>query len=279
MYSIDYIRSLSFELLSVKDRVRHFIGDRHWGEDGRFKEVILMEKLEEMLPSSVSVCTGFIVNNDDENKISKQIDIIIYNNSYPLPFSLNDFAIIDYRSVVGVIEVKSKQSAMSLAKTIKKSSEISELMNKREYFNGIFIYEDGTSIDNKLFKTSRPDLNKITDLQDKHTKRSNSLKRQPNKLAHSLVKGLEEATGRVNHICLGPHIFVKYWDNNNHTSGYYDFYDIQDLSVGYFIANLIDVILTSTGVPLNTLEREKRLYPLPEGKISYEIERYRVNTP
>lgn len=38
---VEYQKSISNELLSIKDRVRNFIDDHHWGEDGRYKEIIL----------------------------------------------------------------------------------------------------------------------------------------------------------------------------------------------------------------------------------------------
>lgn len=52
-----YQKSISDELMSVKDRVRNFIDDRHWGEDGRYKEIILSHTLRQHLPERVSVGT------------------------------------------------------------------------------------------------------------------------------------------------------------------------------------------------------------------------------
>ena len=43
---IEYQKSISNELISVKNRVRNFIDGRHWGEDGRYKEIILSEILK-----------------------------------------------------------------------------------------------------------------------------------------------------------------------------------------------------------------------------------------
>lgn len=41
-----YQQSIASEFSSIKDRVRFFINDRHWGEDGRYKEVILINYKE-----------------------------------------------------------------------------------------------------------------------------------------------------------------------------------------------------------------------------------------
>ncbi len=58
---IRYRESISDELIAVKDRVRSFIGDRHWGEDGKYKEIILSSVMRNALPSSVSIGTGFVI--------------------------------------------------------------------------------------------------------------------------------------------------------------------------------------------------------------------------
>ena len=47
---IEYQQSISRELLSIKDRVRNFIDNHHWGEDGRYKEIILSHVLRQHLP-------------------------------------------------------------------------------------------------------------------------------------------------------------------------------------------------------------------------------------
>ena len=62
---IEYQQSISKELMSIKDRVRNFIDNHHWGEDGRYKEIILSHVLRQHLPKGVSVGTGFVVNNDN----------------------------------------------------------------------------------------------------------------------------------------------------------------------------------------------------------------------
>ena len=37
--------SITQELNTIKDRVRNLIGNKHWGEEGRYKEVILRNVL------------------------------------------------------------------------------------------------------------------------------------------------------------------------------------------------------------------------------------------
>ena len=66
--------------------------------------------LKRHLTKNVSVGTGFIVTQE---KISTQIDIIIYVNKYQLMFEQGDFVIIPSESVLGIVEV---QSSLDVAK-------------------------------------------------------------------------------------------------------------------------------------------------------------------
>lgn len=72
---LDYRKSISNELIFIKDRVRNFIDSNNWGEDGRYKEIILSQVLKNVLPQNVTVATGFVMGNDEE--ISSQIDIMV----------------------------------------------------------------------------------------------------------------------------------------------------------------------------------------------------------
>lgn len=77
---LEYQKSVANEFKALEKRVRHLIDDRHWGEEGHFKEVILSNYLKRILPKQLSVCTGFVRNKD---RITNQIDIIIYDNTFP----------------------------------------------------------------------------------------------------------------------------------------------------------------------------------------------------
>ena len=41
-----YHESVAIELLASRNRVRYFIGSSNWPEDGRFKEMLLMNYLK-----------------------------------------------------------------------------------------------------------------------------------------------------------------------------------------------------------------------------------------
>ena len=57
----EYYRSLGSELQSIKNRVRNLIGKDGWSEEGRYKEVILMNILRRFLPTNYSVGTGYVI--------------------------------------------------------------------------------------------------------------------------------------------------------------------------------------------------------------------------
>ena len=134
----DYQKSISSEIISVKDRLRNFIDDHHWPEDGRYKEVILSDILRKHLPKTVSVGTGFIAAG---NRLSTQIDIIIYRNDTPLLFQQSDFVIVAPESVLGVIEAKSNiPNSSMLCDVVNKLSNVRSLVS-HEIFTGIFAFE------------------------------------------------------------------------------------------------------------------------------------------
>lgn len=82
---IKYIEGKSRDLKERQDSVRKIIGDKHWGEDGHYKELILRDWLKSEIDSinkekhlNVKIGTGFVTNGD---KCSSQIDLIVYNES------------------------------------------------------------------------------------------------------------------------------------------------------------------------------------------------------
>lgn len=135
-----YQQSIASEFSAIKDRVRFFINDKHWGEDGRYKEVILMDYLRRILPSDVSVGTGFVKNKIGE--LTGQIDIIVYKSSAPRLFSEGDFVILMPESILGIIEVKSKSTHSTLSNTnsgfsvIQKAEENGRMIGNTNIFNG-----------------------------------------------------------------------------------------------------------------------------------------------
>ena len=232
-----YHESISTELLASRNRVRYFIGSNHWPEDGRFKEILLMNYLKKILPSNVTVGTGFVKNGEET---TNQIDLIIYDNSVPTLFSEGDFVVVLPESVYGIIEVKSKlRLGKSISNTIAKANKNGEIIGKN-IFNGIFGYETNISFSND----------------------------QP--LADSVKGGLIENHGWINHISFGADYFAKYWCHGNPDTQddieCFSIYKIENLSFGYFLSNLVEFIHLKSRKQRLSNTMSNFLYPIPEGK-------------
>ncbi|MGN6402329.1 MAG: DUF6602 domain-containing protein [Flavisolibacter sp.] len=224
--------SITRELEIIKDRVRDLIGDRHWGEEGRFKEAVLKNILRKFLPNNISVGTGFIVDSNNGNDISRQLDIILYDNTCPVLFSEGDFIITTKKNVKGIIEVKSRITTTSLRGVIQQFDESIEMLlplnmyrhtifrRERDYqtriFLGIFAFEFDGNIDSERIDNA-----------------------------------LTGSRGLVNHISLGTNLFIRRWRRGdaerleppvNSQTDFYNIYDINNLSFSYFISNLIDIV-------------------------------------
>lgn len=239
---LSYHKSITTEFKAVQDRIRYFIGDAHWGEDGRFKELLLMNHLKKVLPSNVSVGTGFVRNG---REITSQIDLIIYDNSIPTIFSEGDFVIVLPESVYGIIEIKSTINAdQKFVNAINKANNNGTIIEKK-IFNGIFGYEN----------TIR--------FSEEHD------------FANGVKQALINNKGYLNHISFGSDILMKYWEEGNPIENdgihCFSFYKLTDISFGYFISNLIEFIhLNSSGLVLSE-EFQNFLYPIEDGKESYRL--------
>lgn len=235
---LKYQKSISDELISIKDRVRNFIDNHHWGEDGRYKEIILSHVLRHHLPKGVSVGTGFVVNNTE---ITKQIDIIVYRDDYPLLFRQDDFIIAPTECVLGIIEVKSRANIRVICEALDSASYNGRIINKN-VFNGIFAFE-----------------NEIRNIR-----------------ANNLENALVQSSGTVNNICFGKDVFLKYWEfgvpiNNPHHDNY-AVYQIEDMAFGYFISNLIeDVYISIHGEQISDTLRNM-FYPIEDTKEVYRVD-------
>lgn len=237
---MDYQKSIAQELASVKNRIRDFIDDHHWGEDGRYKEEILKEILADKLPSYASVGTGFVVC--DDNGVSSQIDIIIYDNSIPLLLKKGDFVIVAKEAVLAIVEVKTDVSRC-LPDAMCKSHRNGKLIGRR-IFNGIFSYDYSANLTNNG-RAFRP-----------------------------LKEALVNSFGNVNYLALGENYFIKYWEDgspNDEPRNKYRLYEIRNLTFGYFISNLIeDVHIMHCGgtIPANL---RNVFYPIAETKEPHKI--------
>lgn len=255
-----YQQSIAAEFAAIKDRVRFFIDDNHWGEDGRYKEVILMNYLRKILPSNVSVGTGFVKNRSGE--LTSQIDIIVYKEQSPRLFSEGDFVIVMPESVLGIIEVKSTSTQGVLASggsnlsVIQKAEENGKIIGNKRIFNGIFAYDNNVSFTSRFVNTN-------------------------------VSKQLSELEGYLNHLSLGSNNFIRYWDEGNPLGDGRQCYSVYNLSYkkvtgedvdnkqgfsfGYFISNLLETVYSIIAPHVLDEQYFEFLYPLEGTKERYRL--------
>lgn len=217
----EYHKATTRELLALTDRVRNLI--YHWGEDGRYKEEILKNVIRRFLPQKYSIGTGFVIiqtDSRDSHKSSNQIDLIIYDNEFPVIFKEGDFVILTPDAVKGIIEVKANLRNQGLEKVLTKANENGKFIfsgkkdKSKPIFNGVFSYE------NQGFKKE-------------------TLIRNYNKSNVNFENIQDYKKFKVNHVVLDKDWFIKFWVENPRP---HSIYKIEDLAFSYFISNLVDFV-------------------------------------
>ncbi|MDR0231384.1 MAG: hypothetical protein LBI82_04620 [Dysgonamonadaceae bacterium] len=232
MSLINYHKTTTKELLALTNKVRNLI--THWGEEGRYKEAILKNIIRRFLPEKYTIGTGFVIkqtNTRGEHLSSKQIDLLIYDDSSPVLFKEGDFVILTPDAVRGIIEVKTNLQNQRLTEILRQANENGEFIfsgkiDKRQpFFNGVFSYEG----------YERP-FNLDTFIQNYNDSNQDFLGKQNYKKF------------KVNHVALNKDWFIKVWndDENPHS-----IYNIEDLAFPFFISNLTD-ILSNNSVKRNS---------------------------
>ena len=235
----NFQESITRELDIIKNRVRDLIDDRHWGEEGRYKEAILKNILKKFLPQNISVGTGFIINTSNQNRISRQLDIIIYDNNYPVLFSEGDFIITTKENVKGIIEVKSRITTGTLEKVISQFDSSINMLSPFLRPSRLFSIAQRRQVEIRSQVQTKIFLG-IFAFEYKGAIGSNRI-----------ANTLRESERLVNHLCLGSEIFIRKWKredgkilsprvNTNHD--FYNIYELNNLSFSYFISNLIDIV-------------------------------------
>ncbi|WP_080778833.1 DUF6602 domain-containing protein [Chryseobacterium phocaeense] len=224
--TLEYQRSINNELDTFKNRVRNLIADANWGEDGRYKEEKLKSILKSKLPLNLSVGTGFILNytTPTESIVSKQIDILVYDNDQPPILKEGDFVIVTQSCVRAIIEVK--------------SNILSSRTDKRGLLK---IVENYNSSIVRFPNLARTDNNRIF--------RGLISFDYKGPINSSIIdESVRLSRGVINHFSLGGNIFIRHWVNGEDLdppinadcrSNFYNIYGLEELSHAYFISNLI----------------------------------------
>jgi hypothetical protein len=258
---IEFHKSIGHELNTVKNRVRSLIGDAHWQKEGEYKEAVLKNCIKRFLPFQYSLGSGFVLIKDaEEEQVTGQIDIIVYDNSYPVLFKDGDFVILLPESIRGIIEVKSKSNLNQISNAVKKMNNNARLIYKiqkesKEIRRGISENKIGHLLFVGLF-------NYDLDVDDKKFNAENSLQWM-RKLFSGEVKKDDDLTFDdrckyfVNNISISDNLFggifhYKYhgleWDSYHH--GIWNIFN--GLSKSFFITQLLWYL-----EPIHALEGSK----------------------
>ncbi len=91
---------------NTRDHIRNLLGSDYNYHSGIFREGLIRDFLSKIMPTSLSIDTGFIYGFDEINN-SKQIDILIWDASKYSPiYKTKEFVVVSPDSVIAAIEVK-----------------------------------------------------------------------------------------------------------------------------------------------------------------------------
>jgi len=219
-----YFRTLTDELMSLKDRVRNFV--QHWPTDGEWKESILRTVLRRHLPQTIGVGKGFVVT---PQKQTSQIDILLYDTSKPILYQEGDLVIISPDAAMGAIEVKTKFNKTMLKESLDKLSSVAEIIHQGfqpNKFFGLFVYEG---------IINEPDM--------------------PLLLLKEAVHSKDRRT--INCISIGGKYFVRFWScdpaNRQRLVNRWHAYGIDNKAPAYFIHNVIEHLCPQSVLQFNYL--------------------------
>lgn len=207
-----YFSSISDELESLKNRVRHMIQDGHWPTDGEWKESVLRSIIRRSAPSTVSVGRGFVVTRE---RASSQIDVLIYDNAHPVLYRDGDLVFVAPAACVAAIEVKSGLTSAQFDDASLRLADVAEFIRGQggsRTFVGLFSYESrGVSFDRALRGLAA------------------AARKQPHRV--------------IDHVALGGDQFFKWWLTAP-TPPQRDLYawraySLPEMAAGYFLHNLL----------------------------------------
>lgn len=136
-----YLRSLSLEIQSRANRVRHLIGDAHFLTDGHHKEYVLQSMLEKFLPHGVICARGFVVRDDSLSVVSKEQDLLLVDTRRCAPLFYESGVVVTFpENVRAAVSVKSTLSSTSLLDSINGLNSIPRIESEQQPWLGIFAF-------------------------------------------------------------------------------------------------------------------------------------------
>jgi hypothetical protein len=198
---INYHKTVNKEICLLKDKLKYLT--KHPAENGRFREIILSNTIKKHLPEKYCIGTGFIIKQREtrgDHDVSTQIDLMVYDNSYPVLFREGNFSIVTADAVRAIIEVKTNFDGADFPHEYNKACDMGKFVlsdrdlerNPKPFFNGIFYF-------NNTITTHSENIIEQT-IRDKH----NTL---------PVVELIYLSC--VNHISFSSSFFYKYWRSND----------------------------------------------------------------
>ena len=229
-----HFRSITGELESLKDRVRNFISDGHWLTDGEWKESVLRSIITQRLPETANIGRGFVLTEEGP---STQCDIILYRSDCPVLFREADLVFLTPDAVLGIVEVKSKVTKAVFRDSISKLASIGHQLGRHSEHCCLALFSYESSSNPRTW---------YTEVLPRHCRHSSEI---------------------VQLINLGCSSFVKWWKYSpsgadSHYENWHS-YKLENMSAGYFIANLIDA------VSLDSVSLDERFW-YPERSKEYD---------
>lgn len=224
MNTIEFHKTTTIELKAIQDRIRNLVPN--WLEDGMYKEAVLRGLIRNFLPKNFEIASGYVARqtgNRGTHQVSSQIDIIIYDNNYPVLFKKEELVVVTADSVRGIIEVKSSDQSENVTQTLKKCNKKGQFIwdgkhdRTHQIFNGIFYYNLNRKLDNQLRTYLTADQQRASSINP------------TNKFI-------------VDHITYGENKFYKFWKNQITNEHRNFLYRTENLSFSFFISNLVSYL-------------------------------------
>jgi hypothetical protein len=136
-----YLRSLSMEIQSKANRIRHLIGDAHFLTDGHHKEYVLQSMLEKFLPQGLICARGFVVRDQALSTISREQDLLLVDTRRCAPLFYESGVVVTFpENVRAAISVKSTLSSTSLLDSIRGLNSIPRIESEQQPWLGVFAF-------------------------------------------------------------------------------------------------------------------------------------------
>lgn len=100
----------------------------HHPSDGKFREDLIKVMLD-VIPQKYCKKGGFVI--DSQGNISKEIDLIIYDEVYVPRFFMETYSLVPIESVVAIVQVKTTLDSTKLKDSIKNLNSIDDLEPKK----------------------------------------------------------------------------------------------------------------------------------------------------